>query len=166
MVLDYPNQEVRESMYQFLLDDLAKNVHRTDTGRTMLDLKKAFLDRDLERVREILNAILADLPSETYQKQTEGLFHGLVHVIFSYLGVFVQSEVHSAQGRADAVVETATDIFIFEFKMNKTAAEAMAQIQKKKYADKYRASGKTLTAIAFNFNANEHTIDDWQEVTL
>ena len=72
-VLDYPNQEVRESMYQFLLDDLVPTVrrigsYRTDTGRTMLDMNAAFLNRDLNRVRHILESILTDLPSHTYQK--------------------------------------------------------------------------------------------------
>ena len=165
-VLDYPNHEVRESMYQFLIDDLAKNIHRGDSGLTMIDLKKAFLERDTEQVREILNGILADLPNEAFLKQTEGLFHGLVHIIFNYLGIFIKSEVHSSRGRADAIVETPTDVFIFEFKINKTAAEAMAQIEKKKYADKYRASKTTLNGIAFNYNSTERCIDEWEEKTL
>ena len=165
-VLDYPNHEVRESMYQFLIDDLAKNIHRGDSGLTMIDLKKAFLVRDTEQVREILNGILSDLPNEAFLKQTEGLFHGLVHIIFNYLGIFIKSEVHSSRGRADAIVETPTDVFIFEFKINKTAAEAMAQIEKKKYADKYRASKKTLNGIAFNYNSIERCIDEWEEKTL
>jgi hypothetical protein len=38
MVLDYPNKEVRESMYEFLIDDLSKNVHRLHTGHTIEDL--------------------------------------------------------------------------------------------------------------------------------
>ena len=165
-VLDYPNHEVRESMYQFLIDDLAKNIHRGDSGLTMIDLKKAFLERDTEQVREILNGILSDLPNEAFLKQTEGLFHGLVHIIFNYLGIFIKSEVHSSRGRADAVVETPTDVFIFEFKINKTATEAMAQIEKKKYADKYRASKKILNGIAFNYNSTERCIDEWEEKTL
>ncbi len=160
-ILDYPNQEVRESMYQFLLADLAHNSYRTNTGRTMLDMNAAFLNRDLVRVRHILASILADLPSETYQKQTAGLYHGLIHVIFSYLGMFIQSEVHSSQGRADAVVETAGDVFVFEFKMNKTAADALAQLRTNGYADKYRTGGKTIMAIGVNFNATTRTVDDW-----
>jgi hypothetical protein len=161
MVLDYPNKEVRESMYQFLIDDLAKNPYRTNTGLTMKDLNHAFLSRDLPQVKKIINSILADLPSETYEKQTEGLYHGLLHVIFSYLGMFVNSEVHSSQGRADAVVQTLTDIFIFEFKFNKTAKEAMKQIKSKKYGDKYRALNKPITGIGLNFNAEKKQIDGW-----
>jgi hypothetical protein len=90
----------------------------------------------------------------------------LIHLVFSYLGVFVNSEVHSAEGRADAVVQTLTDVFIFEFKFNKTAEEAMIQIKKKDYAGKYRASDKTITGIAVNFNSDKKGIDEWLEEVL
>jgi Predicted AAA-ATPase/PD-(D/E)XK nuclease superfamily len=163
MVLNYPNREVRESMYQFLIDDIAKNSHRIHTGRTIKDLNKAFLERDLTQIHGILNSMLADLPSETYLNQGEGLYHGLIHLIFSYLGVFINSEVHSSNGRADAVVETLTDIYIFEFKFNKSAQEALTQIHEKKYAHKYFATNKPITGIGVNFNSEKRRIDEWLE---
>ena len=166
MVLDYPNKEVRESMYQFLIDDLAKNQYRTHTGHTIKDLNQAFVTKDLPQVKKILNALLADLPSETFVKQREGLYHGLIHLVFSYLGMFAHSEVHSSQGRADAVVQTLTDIFIFEFKFNKTAQEAFDQIITNKYANKYQTSGKTITGIGVNFNSDKKEIDDWIDKVL
>ena len=166
MVLDYPNKEVRETMYQFLIDDIARNPHRMHTGRTIKDLNQAFVTKDLEQVQTIINALLSDLPAETYQKSSEGLFHGLIHLIFSYLGVFVHSEVHSSQGRADAVVETLTDVYIFEFKFNKTAQEAIDQIHKKKYAAKYQASGKTITGIGVNFISAQKSVSEWLEIVL
>ena len=52
MVLDYPNHEVRQSMYAFLIDDVAKNPQRIHTGMTIEDLKKAFVARDLEKVKD------------------------------------------------------------------------------------------------------------------
>ena len=171
MVLDYPNKEIRESMYQFLISDLARNPHRTNTGRIMRDLNKAFLEKDLETVKIIINSILADLPSETYLKQSEGLYHGLIHLIFSYLAMLINSErnaarVHSLQGRADAVVETPGDIFIFEFKFNKTVREGIDQIKTKKYALKYQNSGKKIVGIGVNFDNESKQIDDWMEETL
>ena len=166
LVLDYPNKEVRESMYQFLIDDIAKNPYRLHTGRTIQELNQAFIQKDLLQVRTIINSIIADLPSQVFEKQTEGLYHGLIHLIFSYLSMFAQSEVHSSRGRADAVVQTLTDVFIFEFKFNKTAKEGLNQINNRKYADKYRASNKTITAIGVNFNSAERLIDDWVEAVL
>jgi hypothetical protein len=166
MVLDYPNQEVRQSMYAFLIDDIAQNPRRIHTGMTIQDLNRAFLAKDLPQVQAILNSLLADLPSETYLKQSEGLYHGLVHLVFNYLGMFAQSEVHSSNGRADAIVQTLTDIYIFEFKFNKTAEEAITQIKKNKYADKYRAANKTITGIGVNFSSDKKQIDGWVEENL
>jgi hypothetical protein len=166
MVLDYPNREVRESMYTFLINDVAKNPQRVHTGLTIQDLNKAFVARDLEKVKTILNALLADMPVEAYQKQTEGLFHGLIHLVFKYLGVYVDSEVHSSQGHADSVVQTLTDVYIFEFKFNKTAQEGMDQIKKQDYAGKYRASSKAITGIGVNFSSEKKGIDDWMEEVL
>jgi hypothetical protein len=166
IVLDYPNKEVRESMYMFLIDDIAQNARRVHTGRTIKDLNQAFLHRNLPKVQTILNSILADLPYETYQNQSEGLYHGLIHLIFSYLGMFVNSEVHSSQGRADAVVETLTDVYIFEFKFNKTAQEALKQIYENQYANKYQESDKVITGIGVNFNAAKRGIDEWLEANF
>jgi hypothetical protein len=163
MVLDYPNKEVRQSMYQFLIDDLAYNPRRTHTGMTILDLQKALIANDLGGVRAVLNGLLADLPAETYEHSSEGLYHGLIHLIFSYLGMTAQSEVHSAKGRADAVVQTLTHIYIFEFKFNKTAQAGLDQIQNQGYARKYRTTQKIIIGIGVNFNKTEREIDDWKE---
>jgi Predicted AAA-ATPase/PD-(D/E)XK nuclease superfamily len=166
MVLDYPNKEVRESMYAFLIDDVSKNQQRTHTGMTIQDLNKAFVSKDLPKVKKILDSLLADLPVEAYSKQTEGLFHGLIHLVFSYLGMFVNSEVHSSQGHADAVVQTLTDVYIFEFKFNKTAQEGLEQIKNQDYAGKYRASDKVITGIGVNFSTDKRGIEDWIEEVL
>ena len=80
--------------------------------------------------------------------------------------MFTQSEVHSSRGRADAVVQTSTDIYIFEFKFNKTAKEGLTQIYDRKYADKYRATNKTITGIGANFDAEQRLIDDWVDTVL
>ena len=166
MVLDYPNKEVRQSMYAFLIDDIAKNPRRIHTGMTIQDLNRALMAKDMVQVQKILNGLLADLPSETYQNQSEGLYHGLIHLVFNYLGMFITSEVHSSQGQADAVVQTLTDVFIFEFKFNATAKEAIDQIHQQQYAAKYQASGKTITGIGLNFNSIKRAIDEWIEEEL
>jgi hypothetical protein len=163
LVLDYPNREVRESMYTFLIDDVAKDPHRIHTGMTILDLKTAFVARDLNKVKTILNSLLGDLPVEIFLNQTEGLYHGLIHLVFKYLGLYVNSEVHSSKGHADSVVQTLTDVYIFEFKFNKTAKEGLDQIKKQDYAAPYRASDKLITGIGVNFNAHKDKkgIDEW-----
>lgn len=166
MVLDYPNKEVRESMYSFMIEGLANNESRGGARITNRDLLKAFQATDLDRVKEILNALLSDLPSEAFDKKSEGLYHGLIHFIFQLLGMYIKTEVHSSKGRADSIVETATHVFIFEFKFNRSTAEAMKQIKNKKYADKYRANGKIIYGIGVNFVSKDKEIKGWKTEVL
>jgi hypothetical protein len=160
--LDFPNKEVHDSLYEFFISELTTRSQRPHSGMTMDDMRYAFETNRLPRVKVILNAYLAELPNEVFRHSSEGLYHGLVHIIFKYLGTMIQSEVHSAHGRADAVVQTDTDIFIFEFKFNETADAALQQIRDIGYADKYRASDKRITGIGVNFSDSKRTIEDWK----
>ncbi len=164
MVLDYPNKEVRESMYQFLIDAIARNREHSSSGITVQNLYKAFNANDLQQVKLILDTLFADLSytlHETDEPQSERFYHSIIHLMFKYLGVFVDSEVHSSRGRADCIVQTQTHVYIFEFKYNKTGKAAFDQILKKGYADKYRASGKTITGIGVSFNGRKKAITGW-----
>jgi Predicted AAA-ATPase/PD-(D/E)XK nuclease superfamily len=160
--LGFPNKEVHDSFFRFLVGELTRRSQRPNSGMTMDDLRYAFENRSLPRVKVIINAYLAELPESVFRHSAEGLYHGLVHIIFTYLGTMIQSEVHSSYGQADAVVQTDTDVFIFEFKFNESADAALAQIKEKAYADKYQASGKTITGIGVNFKLSKRVIDDWK----
>ena len=74
--------------------------------------------------------------------------------------------MHSSQGRADSVVETPTHVFIFEFKFNRSVTEALKQIRKKNYAEKYRASGKLIQGIGVNFVTADKLIKGWKVINL
>jgi len=160
-VLDYPNKEVRESMYQFLIDELAPEQGHRHTGRTIRDMRQAFNTGDLEQVRQILDSMLAGLPYETFDKKSEGLYHGLVHIIFNYLGIYADSETHSSRGRADAIVQTPDTVYIFEFKFGESAEAAVAQIRERAYADRFRSSGKRMLGIGVSFDAAQRAIGGW-----
>jgi hypothetical protein len=75
----------------------------------------------------------------------------------------MQSEAHSFRGRADVVVQTITHLYIFEFKINKSAEEAFQQIIDNEYAEKYRAFGKPILAIGVNFNTERRKMDVWKQ---
>jgi hypothetical protein len=79
------------------------------------------------------------------------------------MGQFVQTEVKSNKGRADAVVKTADRIYVFEFKMdeNATAEDALMQIDNKDYAIPYIADHRSLVKIGVAFSQNERSIKHW-----
>jgi hypothetical protein len=163
-VLSIPNREVKAALYDFLIDDMGTTVG--GGGVTVRHLNRAFLNNDMEKVKDIITSLFAGLAYDVYihktQDQIEGFYHGLVQVLFRCLGIYMQSEVHTAKGRADSLVETPTHIYILEFKMNKDADTAFQQILEKKYADPYRADTRIKVGIGINFNSTERVIDDWK----
>ena len=69
------------------------------------------------------------------------------------------SEIHSSKGRADCIAETDDYVYIFEFKRDKSADEALMQIEDSGYAAPYAADKRTLLKTGVNFNSEERTID-------
>jgi hypothetical protein len=171
LVLGFPNKEVRDSMYRSLLSTITEM--RDSSQIAVYKLAKAFDENDLERVEEIIQNMFQQLPYDVFpdnlndrenrraEQHSEALLHGIIHVLFKYLGVTVESEVHTARGRADAIVFAKTHIFIFEFKIGKTAAEAMEQLKTRNYAAKYTEMGKTITLCALNFDKKYREWDEW-----
>ena len=82
------------------------------------------------------------------------------------MGLYIKSEVHSVKGRADSIVETATHIYIFEFKINSTAETAYQQIIDKKYAAPYTADSRIKIGIGVNFNTTAKELDGWKMEVL
>jgi hypothetical protein len=63
----------------------------------------------------------------------------------------------------DAVIETDKAVFIFEFKLDASADEALAQIRERGYAEKYAQREVTLIGVAFS--TEERSVVDWQVET-
>ncbi len=159
VVLDYPNREVRDSMYQFLMTYMGQR--NADSKVTVRYLNKAFMDNDLAQAKEIIQNMFYDLPYDIFQRQGEGLYHGLIHVLFKYVGLDVESEVHTARGRADAIVKTPTHVYIFEFKLNRSPNAAMLQLKERDYASKFRSTGKEIIGIGLNFSQKTKNFGKW-----
>jgi hypothetical protein len=168
LVLSYPNQEVKDALYSLLISKMGKP--RSGGGITVQHLYKAFMKNDLEQVRNILTTLFDNLTYDVYAHQTvqqvEGFYHGLVYVLFKYLGILVQSEVHTTKGRADSIVQTPTHIYLLEFKINSDGATALQQIKTKKYAAPFAADSRTKIGIGINFNTSTRELDGWAEEVL
>jgi hypothetical protein len=70
--------------------------------------------------------------------------------------------VDTAIGRADAVVKLQDTIYVFEFKVNGTPEEALAQINSKGYAIPYQADHRKIVKVGVNFDSATRTIGEWK----
>ena len=73
-------------------------------------------------------------------------------------------EKEQSQGRSDCIVETPLYVYIFEFKLDGTADEALKQIEDKGYARPYAADKRKLFKIGASFSSQTGTIDDWKTI--
>jgi len=121
---------------------------------------QAFAANDLPAFFKLLTGVLAAIPYHQYQGHTEGFYHAVVHTALTFSGHRIASEVATSTGRIDAVLETGTHFYIFEFKLT-TAQEALMQIKANNYCAPYLHKGKTVTAIGAAFDANTRTLQEW-----
>lgn len=81
--------------------------------------------------------------------------------MFSFLNIYIRTEVKSAIGRADAVMYMPDTVYVIELKVDKSAEEALRQIDEKGYMLPYQAEYKRLVKIGISFDSEQRTISDW-----
>ncbi len=93
----------------------------------------------------------------------EGHYQQMFYIIFALLTNYsIQVEAHTPKGRVDVVVETQNHVYVIEIKFNKTAAEALAQINSRRYAEAYAMKGKQVVKAGLNFSVrDEENILEW-----
>jgi len=64
-------------------------------------------------------------------------------------------EQHTAKGRTDMVLETSVAFYVMELKFNKTAKEALDQIEARHYAETFKMRGKKVVKIGLNFEVED-----------
>ncbi len=143
--LGYPNKEVRDSMNHYLL---AEYTCQQDLKPSVRDIFRCMQKRDFEQLFKIMNGLFGEIPYQIFDAKQEKYYHAIIFLTFRLLGYYAQAEPSTSKGRIDVVVETKDVIFIFEFKVNGTLEEAMAQIHKNRYYQRYEGAGKEIYLMA------------------
>ena len=167
--LAIPNEEVREGLLKCLLPFYAAgNEQKNDTF--LLRFTDAIYQDDIENAMVLLRAFFSSIPYDA-EHQDENHYKTIFYLIFKLSLPFVtNTEVRSAAGRADAVVETDDAVYLFEFKLDGSADEALKQIDDKGYLIQYEASlaedgtPKKLVKIGANFDKEKRTLGEWKMV--
>ena len=152
--LDIPNKEIRVGLFRALLPhyltDKSAKANTTIAKMSVL-VKKG----DMDAAFCLLNDFLETVP---YCDNTnyEGHWQQTLYIMFALLTNYrISVEPHTAKGRIDITMETADTIYMMELKFNKSAEEALAQIEAKHYADAYKMSGKKVVKIGLNFTVKD-----------
>ncbi|NDV59249.1 ATP-binding protein [Bacteroides sp. 519] len=154
--LCFPNDEVKYAFIKFLQPAYI-NIEENQRNFHIQHFVRELRSGDVPSFMNRLKAFFAGIPYELNDK-TERHYQVVFYIVFKLIGEFVQAEVRSAIGRADAVVYTQNQIYVFEFKLNGTAEEAMQQIDEKGYLIPYTADNRKLVKVGVEFNKEERNI--------
>ena len=157
--LDIPNNEIRIGLMESLLPNYVQSA--ANEGLTAIaDMYMALLEGDLDGMLRQLQQFLLTVP---YCDNTnyEGHYQQMLYVIFSLLGRYVDVEVRTATGRVDMVMQAFGKLYLFELKLNRSAAAAMQQINLNDYPARFSQCGLPIVKVGINFDTSTRTISDW-----
>ena len=166
--LGFPNNEVRVGLTENLLPDYAYADDYKNSSFIRQFCEAVYyeqLDKALTAMRAYLagipypeggKAILEDMEKSEYYYET------IFYLMFSFMNRYIQTQVKTCRGRADMVMQTPKAIYVFELKINKSAEEALKQIDEKGYMIPYIADDRRLVKCGISFSTASRTIEDWR----
>ena len=160
--LDYPNKEVRLGMVKSLAPNYLSPIQESNNG-FVFDFLEQLYDGTMDGALQKMQAYLASI-SNRLSNKNEKDFQTVFYLIFNLLGGYIRVEEDSAIGRADAVLHMPDIIYVMELKYDKTADEALQQIDDKGYLIPYSADGKRLVKVGINYDSDKRTIGEWKIV--
>ncbi len=160
-LLEIPNKEVRVGLMQSLLPEYVTKQREAMANSTITKLYFNFKKGEIDEALTNLQEFLATIPY-TENTNYEGHYQSMMYVIFSCLGYYkIDIEVRSLKGRIDMVLVINNVMYLFELKFNKTAQEALEQINIKNYDARFALYDLPIVKIGMNFSCETRTISEW-----
>ena len=160
--LGYPNREVRQSLNDSLLGYLVQDATRQMANSVRL--YRLLQANDFTGLQTLFHAFFASIPYDWYTNndiaQYEGYYASVFYSYFAGLGLNITVEDSSSHGRLDMAVVFNDHVYLFEFKVVEltSARAALAQLQERRYADKYRGLNQPIYLIGVEFSKDERNI--------
>ena len=164
--LGYPNREVRQSLNEYLLSHLVQDAARQMANSTRL--ARLLEARDCAGLRELFHAFFASIPYQWYTNNDiadyEGYYASVFYSYFAALGYEIAVEESSSHGRLDMAVRAGGQVYLFEFKVVELAppGSALAQLQERDYAAKYRGGDEPIHLIGVEFSRDTRNVTGFE----
>ena len=159
--LAYPNLEVRRGLNESLMDALAPNWRSAgDAG----SLRRLLAAQDWAGVEALFRKLLAGIPPDWHRRNDiaryEGYWSSVFYAWFRASLDDLAVEDATSRGRLDMAVRLENSACLFEFKVAERSEQgaALAQLQARRYADKYRAPGRTVHLIGVEISAETRDV--------
>lgn len=167
--LDFPNNEVRKGFLAVLAGGYFKFERQNHTESWVADAFAMLYEGEVSGFLTSLTAFLASIPYDSHpglkdmaatEKHFQYTFYLILRLMGTYCQTFVEKEY--SQGRVDCIMEMNDYVYIFEFKLDGSSDEAIAQINSRGYATPYLADIREVRKIGIVFSSVTRTISDWR----
>ena len=158
-MLRFPNLEVKGA-FEAHLAGSCSGLMVNQVKDSVYRLADKVTAGDVDGFMETMKVFFAKVPYNVHLKD-ENNFQLLFFSIFMLLGISIKAESNTNNGRIDAVACNEDFVFVFEFKLNKTAEIALQQIKERDYYRGYMKSGKTIFLVGVNFDPEAGQIASW-----
>lgn len=148
--LGFPNREVADGFTNFLLPYYS-GITEANKDAEIFQMKQDIKNGDIEIFLTRIKALFAGVSFEN-DKFAELTYRNMLYLVFHLIGFHPHIEHHTSNGRVDATLETEQYVYVFEFKMNKSADEALDQILDKHYDDMYLTDSRKVVKVGVNFD--------------
>ena len=156
--LGFPNREVEQGFFKFLLPNYA-SVSVSKSPYQIQCFVEEVMAGKVDDFFDRLKTMFADIPYEL-ARDREVHYQNILYIIFKLMGFYVQVEYHTSRGRIDLVLQTQDYVYVMEFKLNGSADEALAQIREKGYDAPFAKDSRTIYRIGVNFSDELRNIQE------
>ena len=94
-------------------------------------------------------------------RDLENHYQNVMYIITKLMGLYVQAEYRTINGRIDLLIGTKDYLYIIELKFNGTAEQALEQIHNKEYSLPFEQEGRTIIMIGANVSPETRNIEKW-----
>lgn len=156
--LGFPNKEVEEGFLNFLLPlyTSAGNNSPFMVDEFVTDVESGNPERFMQRMK----AFFADTSYQVVG-DAELYFQNAMYLVFKIMGFYTQVERPTSDGRIDAIIQTPDYIYIIECKLDRTADEALRQINDSDYAAPFSMDKRRIYKIGVNFSSQTRGVEQW-----
>lgn len=163
-LLDFPNDEVKNGFVTMTANSYFAT--KEDAGSWVRSVVVALKRGELEKFKTLFASFLASIPYTARRKENETekerYFTYTLYLIFRIASCYITYiEKEQSYGRLDCCVETPKYVYIFEFKLDGSAKDALQQIDDRGYANEFQSSGKAIYKIGVNISSETGTVADW-----
>ena len=157
--LDIPNNEVRIGLMKSLFP-LYTQASPGKWNPLLGNMAVMIEEDDADGAIRFLQTFLDTVPY-CDNANSEGHYQQMLYIIFSLMGFYLDVEVHTAKGRVDLVLHAPQVLYIIEIKLNKSAENAMEQIELKQYDKRFALLNLPVVKVGVNFSTEARNITDW-----